>query len=73
MASRMKNEVKDCKITEDKSPEQIEEWGAEVDQKLRHYEEMIDLMNNAISNIEDEREKARAEKEKTEEELYVKY
>eukprot|EP00794_Sanderia_malayensis_P006400 gene6400-7134_t len=69
----LKNEVEDSKIMEDESPEQIEVWGAEVDQKLRHYEEVIDLMNHAIGNIEDEREKARAEKEKTEEEHRLKY
>ena len=65
----LKNNVEDCKIAEDKDPEKVEEWGAEFEEKVKHYERVVEDLTNAIETLDRHRERTRIENERHEEEI----
>ena len=57
------------KIAEDESPEQVEEWGKGFEARCEHYEQVIEILNNAVAAININRESEKAKLMEQEEEL----
>ena len=65
----LRSSVEDCKIEENEDPLKVEEWGAEFEEKAKHYEQVVEELTNAIETLEQHRERTRIENERREEEL----
>eukprot|EP00112_Aurelia_sp_Birch-Aquarium-sp1_P001132 Seg1117.3 transcript_id=Seg1117.3/GoldUCD/mRNA.D3Y31 product="hypothetical protein" protein_id=Seg1117.3/GoldUCD/D3Y31 len=65
----LRNSVEDCKIAENEDPQKVEEWGVEFEEKVKHYEQVVEDLTNAIETLDQHKERARIESERHEEEL----
>ena len=51
------DEIEDLKTAEDKSPEQVEEWGKEFEARAKHCERIVERLTNSTAAIDNDREK----------------